>query len=378
MRLGKRLLAGIGSGLLLGLVATLALPSGPPPVVDAAWPIRFEYWMLLGVAPLLLLVARASDWAPTASGLVFGFTSILKLGYWDGPVGCGNNSLPACVGRTPNDWFAVTTAMFGLAIFLFVIAWRQLPQQDRPTLPAWSGRTWARLIAIWIVATIVGVASALVTGIVIGPAVAEALFLDGSLRWFYVALFILWATLPTFTAFARSPETRFAASGLLIGFAGLLTLATANDSVGCTVGFPGYCIPGASALWAETTLLAVVIGVMLPVWAIRKDASRNGQSLSTLRQSPSRRASGHRLAGLSSGPAVISELERKLGMSVVVHFVDESAPVRIHALLRYGPQSREVTAIGPSEPDAWRELARMATAWRNANENLVPLWGGGL
>ena len=65
-------------------------------------------------------------------------------------------------------------------------------------------------------------------------------------------------------------------------------------------------------------------------------------------------------------------------MSVVVQSVDESAPVRIHALLTYGPHSREVTAIGPSEQDAWRELARMAAEWRNANENLVPLWGGGL
>ena len=222
MRLGKRLLAGIGCGLLLGLVAALVLPNGNPLKVDAAWPIRFEYWMLLGVVPPLLLIARASDWAPTASGLLFGFTSILKIAYGAGPVGCGNNPLPACVGRTPNDWFAVTAAMFGLAILLFVVAWRQIP--------------------------------------------------------------------PT--------------------------------------------------------------------------SSRSG--------------GGHRPTGLSSGPALISELERKLGMSVVVHSVDESAPVRIHALLRYGPQSRELTAIGPSEQDAWRELARMAAEWRNANENLVPLWGGGL
>ncbi len=222
MELGRRLLAGIGCGLLLGLVAALVIPNGNPPKVDAAWPIRFEYWMLLGVVPLLLVIARASDWAPTASGLLFGFTSILWIGYGEGPVGCGNNSLPACVGRTPNDWFAVTTAMFGLAILLLLIAWRRIPP------------------------------------------------------------------------------------------------------------------------------------------------------------SSSRSAGVHRLAGLTSGPALIAELERKLGMSVVVHSVDESAPVRIHALLRYGPQSREVTAIGPSEADAWRELARMATEWRNANENLVPLWGGGI
>jgi hypothetical protein len=222
MELGRRLLAGIGCGLLLGLVAALVLPHGNPPKVDAVWPIRFEYWMLLGVVPPLLLIALASDWAPTASGLLFGFTSILWLGYGEGPVGCGNNSLPACVGRTPNDWFAVTTAFFGLAALLFVVAWRQMP--------------------------------------------------------------------PT--------------------------------------------------------------------------SSRSG--------------GGHRPTGLSSGPALISELERKLGVSVVVHSVDESVPVRIHALLRYGSQSREVTAIGPSKADAWRELARMATAWRNANENLVPLWGGGL
>jgi hypothetical protein len=72
MELGRRLLAGIACGLVLGLVAALVIPNGNPPKVDAAGPIRFEYWMLLGVVPLLLLVARASDWAPTASGLLFG------------------------------------------------------------------------------------------------------------------------------------------------------------------------------------------------------------------------------------------------------------------------------------------------------------------
>jgi hypothetical protein len=379
MRLCKRLFAGIGTGLLLGLVAALAvLPLRNPLYVDAALSIRFEYWMLLAVLLPASLVARSARGAAVASGLLFGFTGLLRLGYWEGPIWCGNNSLPACVGRTPNDWAGVTALLLAAAIVLLVVAWRRTPSQDRPALPHWSRRRWATLTAIWVAAIGMGIAAALATAIVIGPSIDDARYFGGAFGWLYVALFTLWASVAAFTTLARSPGTRFIASGLLIGFAGLLRVGTLNGSVGCTIDFPSYCIPGAGALWATTTDLALVIGVLLPVLAIRKEASRSDLSLSALPPSSSRPTRGHRLAGLSSGPALISELERKLGMSVVVHSVDESAPVRIHALLRYGPQSREVTAIGPSEPDAWRELARMATAWRNANENLVPLWGGGL
>jgi hypothetical protein len=373
MKLGRRLFAGFGCGLLLALAVAAVLPYNPS--ADAAWPIRFEYWMLLALLLPVPFVAHSPRGTAITSGLLFGFTGLLRLGSWEGPIGCGNNSLPACVGRTPNDWAAVTALLLAAAVLLLVFAWRRSPLQDRPALPCWSRRRWAALTAIWVTAAGVGIAAALATAIVIGPSLDRAPIVGG-FGWLYLSLLTLWAGLAAFITFARSAETRFAASGLLIGFGGLLRVATFNGSVGCTIDFPGACIPGADFTWAVTTLLAVVVGVLLPVWAIRKEAAQNDLELPL--GAPPRRARGHRAAGLSSGPALISELERKLGMSVVVHSVDESAPVRIHALLRYGPQSREVTAIGPSEADAWRELARMVIAWRNANENLVPLWGGGL
>jgi hypothetical protein len=374
MKLGRRLLAGIGCGLLLALAVAAVLPYNPL-TADAAWPIRFEYWMLLAVLLPVPFVAQSARGAAFVSGLLFGFTGLLRLGSWEGPIGCSNNSLPACIGRTHSDWATVTGVLAAAAIILLLVAWRRTPPLDRPALPHWSGRRWAALSAIWVTATGIGVAAALATAILIGPSLDRAPIVGG-FGWLYVALLTLWAGLALFITFARSAEARFAASGLLIGFGGLLRVATFNGSVGCTIDFPGACIPGADFTWAVTTLLAVVVGVLLPVWAIRKEAVRNDLEFSL--GAPPRRARGHRAGGLSSGPALISELERKLGMTVVIYSVDESAPVRIHALLRYGPLSREVTAIGPSEADAWRELARMVIAWRNANENLVPLWGGGL
>ena len=248
----------------------------------------------------------------------------------------------------------------------------------RPALPTWSRRRWAALTALWIGAVALGVAAALVTGYVIGPLVDEALLIAGTaFGWLYVSMIALWVCLPAIALLARSAPARFAASGLLIGFAGLVRAATIGRTVGCTFDFPGYCIPNADALWTWTTLAALVVGALLPVLAIRKETSPLDLSLVPRDGPVSVRSGGHRAAGLQSGPQLISELERTLGVAVVVHTIDRTAPVTVHALLTFGSHSREVTAIGPSEPDAWRALARMAVEWRNANEVLVPLWGGG-
>jgi len=75
---------------------------------------------------------------------------------------------------------------------------------------------------------------------------------------------------------------------------------------------------------------------------------------------------------------LIRNLERQLGMSVIVESVEVSEPARITAVLRYSPRSHEAVAKAESEVDAWRELARMTVAWRNANENLLPLWAPGV
>lgn len=150
MRLGRHWLTGAGWGLTIGFVAALILPRGSSLAVDAAWPIRFEYWMLLAAAAPVLLAAGSPRLAADASGALFGLTAVLRLVYGDGPVGCGNNTLPACIGRTPNDWLAVTTVLFALAVSLFVVAWRRWPPGGRPRFPA--RRQWGELRAALLVA----------------------------------------------------------------------------------------------------------------------------------------------------------------------------------------------------------------------------------
>lgn len=240
-----------------------------------------------------------------------------------------------------------------------------------------SYRSRAKLIATWVVAAAIGVAAALVAALILGPVVGEALVGEPWYGGPVVAFFVLWAGIPLFATFAQSREARFAASGVLVGFAGLSMLANAEGPVLCGGSGLQSCFATAETLWVGTNVAAFGAAILLLALAIRGDRQPHDKSMSPFQRAP-RGSSPHRFSGLDSGPALISELERKLGMSVVVHSVDDSAPVRIHALLRYGPRSLEVTAIGPSEQDAWRELARMAAEWRNANENLVPLWGGGL
>ena len=77
---------------------------------------------------------------------------------------------------------------------------------------------------------------------------------------------------------------------------------------------------------------------------------------------------------LRSGRALIRELERTLGIGVMIQSIDKRPPVTINALLMFGRQGREVTASGPSEAEAWQELAEIAMAWRKANDKQVSLW----
>lgn len=75
-----------------------------------------------------------------------------------------------------------------------------------------------------------------------------------------------------------------------------------------------------------------------------------------------------------AGPDLLKEIERTLGVAVLVQSIDASGPARIDALLMFGRYSQQVTAIGQSEADAWRELAEISVAWRNADDKQVPLW----
>ena len=77
-----------------------------------------------------------------------------------------------------------------------------------------------------------------------------------------------------------------------------------------------------------------------------------------------------------AGPELIAELERALGLGVMVQSIDDGPPVTIQAVLMYGPLSEGVTAGGSTEAEAWRDLATIVIAWRSTNDKHVPMWPG--
>jgi hypothetical protein len=81
---------------------------------------------------------------------------------------------------------------------------------------------------------------------------------------------------------------------------------------------------------------------------------------------------GPRLAG----PELIADLERALGVGVMVQSIDDGPPMAIEAVLMLGPLSEAVRAEGTTDAEAWRELARIVVAWRSTNDKHVPMWPG--
>lgn len=97
----------------------------------------------------------------------------------------------------------------------------------------------------------------------------------------------------------------------------------------------------------------------------------------------------------TNGPELIERLQQTLGMSILIDSVTSleqpesagpdgaevvglpDAPCTIHATLMFGRYTAPVIATGPTESDAWSELARMAIAWRNSDYQHIPMWWGG-
>jgi hypothetical protein len=94
----------------------------------------------------------------------------------------------------------------------------------------------------------------------------------------------------------------------------------------------------------------------------------------------------------SSGPELIEQLQRTLNMAILVESVepaeqDSSAepntlrapgdPVTIRATFIFGRYTADGSVTGASEGEAWDALGRAAIAWRNADYQHIPLWGGG-
>ncbi len=76
------------------------------------------------------------------------------------------------------------------------------------------------------------------------------------------------------------------------------------------------------------------------------------------------------------GPDAIARLAEQLGIGILVESVDEGPPARIVATgLLDGGRTRLV-GTGPTEDDAWRDLARAAIAWKREDGRNVRFWWG--
>ena len=115
------------------------------------------------------------------------------------------------------------------------------------------------------------------------------------------------------------------------------------------------------------TVTALILALLFVLWAVRAIDGR---------AAPRSTSSRHRASGLATGPELLREIERTLGVAVLVQSIDASSPACIGALLMLGQYSQQVTATGQTEADAWRELALISVAWRNADDKQVPLWWG--
>jgi hypothetical protein len=97
----------------------------------------------------------------------------------------------------------------------------------------------------------------------------------------------------------------------------------------------------------------------------------------------------------TTGRELIERLGETIGIAIVVESVEASAPPdtrgsaepdvagatdvphSIHATLLFGRYTAAVVASGPTESDAWGELAKIAIAWRNSDYQHIQMWPGG-
>lgn len=73
----------------------------------------------------------------------------------------------------------------------------------------------------------------------------------------------------------------------------------------------------------------------------------------------------------------LGELERRLGMGIVVHSIDGDGPMRVAATLMLDARTTDVTVEGEDEAETWDRLARAALAWKNEDQLNFRIFGGG-
>jgi hypothetical protein len=77
-----------------------------------------------------------------------------------------------------------------------------------------------------------------------------------------------------------------------------------------------------------------------------------------------------------TGEDLIEEIQRTLGIGILVESVEVAETTTIRARFMSGRHTAEATVTGDSEPDAWRALANAALEWRKANFQHLPYWWG--
>lgn len=79
------------------------------------------------------------------------------------------------------------------------------------------------------------------------------------------------------------------------------------------------------------------------------------------------------------GPDSIGRLADALGIGIMVQLVDAGPPAVITATFLLDTRVFDVSATGPTDDDAWEDLARKAIEWKNDDERNVRTYlGGGL
>jgi hypothetical protein len=77
------------------------------------------------------------------------------------------------------------------------------------------------------------------------------------------------------------------------------------------------------------------------------------------------------------GPEAMARLGEALGVGIIVQSIDEGPPVTIEASLLRDTQTHHVVATGPSEEEAWDDLARKVAAWANQDPRTIRTVFGG-
>ena len=70
-------------------------------------------------------------------------------------------------------------------------------------------------------------------------------------------------------------------------------------------------------------------------------------------------------------PQAIRDLERALGVALIVQDIDPGPPATITAVGMVDSLSSELVGHGATEADAWRDLAVNLAAWRNVDPRQI-------